>query len=150
MALSTLAGRGILGAEHFGDDFFAGERGEGERRDEFVRRARHHHLHVEIFLLQAAHQFRGFVSCHSAGDAKRDFHGMHGELTTSAAFLPFFGVSVEFGQFVFEQPLLQFFFRDARGLARARIIHQRPPADHQLPRAPRDHDHIRKLAIRYL
>ena len=61
MALSTLAGAASSRTEHFGDDFFAGERGEGERSDEFLRRAGHHDLHVELFLLQAAHQFRGFV-----------------------------------------------------------------------------------------
>ena len=75
MALSTLAGFRAASAEHFGDNFFSGERGEGERRDEFLRRARHHHLHVELFLLQAADELRGLVGCNSAGDAESDLHG---------------------------------------------------------------------------
>ena len=69
MALSTFAGAELAGAEHFGDDFLPGERGEGERGDEFLRGAGHHDLHVEFFLLQAAHELRGLVGCHSAGYA---------------------------------------------------------------------------------
>ena len=75
MALSTLAGSAPCGAEHFGDDFLSGERGEGERRDEFLGGARHHDLHVELFLLQAADKLRGFVSSDSTGDAESDLHG---------------------------------------------------------------------------
>ena len=111
--------RGILRAKHFGDDFLPGERGEGERRDEFLGRARHHHLHVELFLLQAAHELRGFVSRHSAGDAQCDLHGPARRLTPSAAFRPSLPAGLgEIGKFVFEKPLLQLFFGDARGLAR--------------------------------
>ncbi len=69
MALSTVGRSGIGRAEHFGDDFFPGERGEGERRDELARGACHHDLHVEFFLLEAADEFRGLVGCYSAGDA---------------------------------------------------------------------------------
>ena len=69
-----VGGRGVVGAEHFGDDFLAGERGEGERSDEFLGGAGHHDLHVELFLLQAADEFRGFVGSDSAGDAQSDLH----------------------------------------------------------------------------
>ena len=151
MALSTFAGAALVGAEHIGDHFLSGERGEGERRDEFLRRARHHHLHVELFLLQAAHQFRGLVSGHATGNAECDFHC---DAPRRARLLRRFSVLVlgvlrsSDAALVFEQALLQFFLGDARGLARARIIHQGPPADHQLPRAPRDHHHVGKLAFR--
>src|SRR5580692_5134624 len=51
-------------------------------------------------------------------------------------------------QFVFEQPLLQFFFRDARILARTGIIDQRPSANHQLPGATRHNHDVSKLTLR--
>ena len=54
---------GVLGLtpEHFGDDLAAGERGKGERRDEFARAARHHHLNLQAALLKQAHELGGFV-----------------------------------------------------------------------------------------
>src|SRR5208282_5046004 len=51
---------------------------------------------------------------------------------------------------VFEKALQQLFFRNARRLARPRVIHHWPPADHQLPGAARDDDDVRKLAFRCL
>ena len=41
-------------AEEVGDDFLAGERGEGKRRDKLARGASHHHLHGETVLLKPA------------------------------------------------------------------------------------------------
>ena len=163
MALSTLAGAGIFRAEHFGDDFFPGERGEGERSDEFLGRAGHHHLHVELFLLQAAHQFGGFISGHSAGDAESDlswlgatFSGPARSIRTfdsqrcqsvAAISAPVLLSSRQFRQFVFEETqcssssAMREVLRD-RGLST-----RRPAADHQLPGAARDDDDIGELAI---
>src|SRR6202034_2002132 len=62
--------------EHFGDDLLSGEGGEGKRRDEFLGGAGHHDLHVELFLLQAANEFRRFVSSHSASDTEGNFHNV--------------------------------------------------------------------------
>jgi len=70
-----IGGRRAGGAERFGDDFLAGEGGEGEGRDEFLRGARHHDLDVDFFLLEGADKLGGFVSCDAPGDPKRDSHG---------------------------------------------------------------------------
>src|ERR1700678_2577755 len=66
--------RSILRAKNFGDDFLPGQCSKGKRGDEFLGRAGHHGLHVQLFLLQAPHQFGGFVRRHSSGDPQRDFH----------------------------------------------------------------------------
>ena len=177
-----VGGAGFLRAEHFGDDFLAGDCGEGEGSDEFGGGAGHHDLHVELFLLQAAHEFRRFISCDSAGDANGNFHGLLGEkafagpprasermlnlrgpaalginLRNSMPEQPsrtrllapaLFFLFADLRKFVLEHAAEQFFLGDAGGLARPWVIHQRTAADHQLPRAPRHHDHIRELAIR--
>ena len=61
--------------EQVGHHFLSGQCRKRERRYEFARRARHHALHGEAVLLQAAHQFRGLVSRYPAGNAKRNAHG---------------------------------------------------------------------------
>src|SRR5215470_9285792 len=50
--------------------------------------------------------------------------------------------------FVFKQTALQFFFRDARVLARLRVIDQWAAAHHQLPGAPGRDNNICELAFR--
>ena len=70
--------RRARGAEHIRDNFLSSERCEGEWCDEFLRRAGHHHLHIQLFLLQAANQLRGLISRHASGYAKRNFHGSRG------------------------------------------------------------------------
>src|SRR3984957_16377733 len=77
-AFDVRRSRRATGAEHIGDYFLAGERREGERGDEFLRRAGHNHLHVQLFLLQAANQFRGFVSRNTSGNAECDLHLIRG------------------------------------------------------------------------
>ena len=56
-----------------GDDFVSGERGEGERLDELLRRLGHDHVNIERLLLQGAHQLRCLVSGDAAGDPNRTF-----------------------------------------------------------------------------
>ncbi len=46
-------GAGVRG-EHAGDDFFSGERGEGKRADELLRRSGHDDLHAYAVVLQQA------------------------------------------------------------------------------------------------
>ena len=58
-----------------GDHLVAGERGEGERLDEFAGRLGHDDVDVEGLALEGAHQFRRFVCGDAAGDADRDSHG---------------------------------------------------------------------------
>ena len=65
IALSTLAAP-CFAAEKLGDHFLSGQRRKRQRSDEFLRAARHHHLHVELLLLQPAHQFGGLVGRHSS------------------------------------------------------------------------------------
>jgi hypothetical protein len=55
--------------EEIGDDFLAAQSGERKRGDEFAGAASHHDLDGEGVLLEAADEFRGFVSRHSAGYA---------------------------------------------------------------------------------
>ena len=145
-----ICGRGIGRAEHVRDDFLSGERGERERGNKLLRGARHHNLHVELFLLQAAHQFGGFIRRNSTGDAKRNFHrNGGGQLLAPLSVLVFVLGGVHgFGRLVFEETPLQFFFGNARGLARLRVIHHGPAAHHQLPGAPGRHYHIGELAFR--
>ena len=61
--------------EHAGNDFFSGERGEGERTYKLLGGARHDDLHADAAVLQQADNFRRFVGRDAAGDAERDFHG---------------------------------------------------------------------------
>src|ERR1700728_19568 len=77
-AFNICRSSGTTGAEHIRDYFLSGERGESERSDELLRRAGHHHLHVQFFLLQAANQFGGFVSRYASGDGQCDFHLVRG------------------------------------------------------------------------
>ena len=144
--------RGIGRAEHVRDDFLSGERGKRERGDKLLRGARHHHLHVELFLLQTAHQFGGFIRRNSTSDPKCNLHrNSGGQLLAPLSVLVLvfvLGGVHGFGRLVFEETALQFFFGDARGLARLRIINHRPAAHHQLPGAPRRHHHVGELAFR--
>ena len=57
-------------------------------------RASHHHLHVQFFLLQAAHQFRGFVSRHSTGHTERYFHRITAGLGLSPLLFLVFGILI--------------------------------------------------------
>ena len=66
----------FAGREHAGDDFFSGESGEGERADELLGGAGHDDLHADAAVLQQADDFRGLISCDSAGDAESDLHGI--------------------------------------------------------------------------
>ena len=59
-----------------GDDFVAGERGEGERLDEAAGGLGHDDVDFEGLALQGAHQFCRLVRSNSAGDADRDSHGL--------------------------------------------------------------------------
>jgi len=45
----------FAGRKHSGNHFFAGERGEGERANELLGRARHDDLHANATVLQEAH-----------------------------------------------------------------------------------------------
>ena len=67
---------GLLGrrAEHAGDDLLAGERGEGQRADELLRRGGHDDLHAHAALLQLANDFGGLVGGDAAAYAQCDFH----------------------------------------------------------------------------
>ncbi len=77
-------------AEKIGNNFLPAQRREGQRRDELARSARHHHLHAKAVLLQTAHEFRGFVSRHSASHTNRDSHRSLPRPATSAAYsLPY-------------------------------------------------------------
>ena len=147
-----VGGRSAGGAKHVGDYFLPGECRKRERRDKFLRRARHHHLHVELFLLQAAHQFSGLIGRHSSGDAQCNLHRIGGgQLLPPLSVLIFIlGPVHRIFRFIFEETLLQFLFGNARGLARLRVINHRPPAHHQLPGAARRDYHVGKLAIRCL
>ena len=64
-----VGGGGACGGEDVGDDFLSRERGEGQRSDEFLGGAGHYDLDVELFGLQAADQFGGFVGRDAAGYA---------------------------------------------------------------------------------
>lgn len=61
-------------AEKSGDDFLASQSGESERGDELLSAAGHDDLNVELFLLKAAHQFRGLICSDSARDSESDTH----------------------------------------------------------------------------
>ena len=74
MALSTFAGAASRCGKQVRDYFLSGECRKGERSDEFLSPARHHYLHVQLFLLQAAHQFRCLVSRNSPCNAQCDSH----------------------------------------------------------------------------
>src|SRR6202030_1350457 len=136
--------------KHVRDDFLAGERRERERGNELLGGARHHHLHIELFLLQAANKFGGLISCNAAGNPKRNFHRNGGGqlLPPLSVLISILGTVDGVCRLVFEQTPLQFFFGNARGLPRLRVIDKRPAAHHQLPGAPRRDHHIRKLAFR--
>ncbi len=150
-ALDVRGRVGALGAEHFGDYFFAGERGEGERRNEFLRGAGHHDLHVELFLLQAADELRGLVGSDSARDSESDFHGGLEEAPSAAAGARTSAIHSErylrrllsflrrpaIPATIFEQAELQFLLGDSRGLARSWVVDQRAAADHELAGAAR-------------
>ena len=117
--------------EQISDYLLSGKRCEGEGRYEFPRRARHHNLHREAILLEAAHQFRGFVCRYPAGDAKRDAHRrFRGVLLTPlVAVLVYFRIRAWI-KFVFDQAVVDLFTGHARVFQRARIFHQRRRACH--------------------
>src|ERR1700693_393384 len=73
-AFNVCRSSGTSGTEHIRDYFLSGERGEGKRSDELLRCTGHHHLHVQLFLLQTTNQFRSFVSRNASSDAECDFH----------------------------------------------------------------------------
>ena len=65
----------LAGSEHAGDDFFSGERGEGEGANELLGGAGHDDLHANAAVLQQADDFRRLVGCNPAGNAEGDLHG---------------------------------------------------------------------------
>ena len=87
-----------------------------------LRGARHHHLHVELFLLQTAHQFGGFIRRNSTSDPKSNLHRNRnggGQLLAPFSVLVFvLGGVHRFGRSGIRGTPLQFFFGNARGLAR--------------------------------
>jgi hypothetical protein len=62
-------------------------------------------LHVELFLLQTAHQFGGFIRCDSTGDPKCNLHrNGGGKLLAPLPVLIFVLGSIHgFGRLVFEE-----------------------------------------------
>ncbi len=70
LAFIVEAGGGLaFFAPHGGDDLVAGERGERERLDEFLRGPGHGDADVDFILLQQADEFCGLVGGDSAGNA---------------------------------------------------------------------------------
>ncbi len=69
-------GLGIFVArgEHIGDDFFAGERGKGERANKLLRPLGHDDLHADAAVLQQANDFRRLVGRNPAADSECNFH----------------------------------------------------------------------------
>ena len=65
---------GRFSSKQAGDDFLPGQSGEGERRNELLRAARHHHLNFDLLLLQPPDQFGRLVGRYSSGNAERDAH----------------------------------------------------------------------------
>ena len=61
---------GALDGEQIGEDLAAGERREGERTDELLRRGGHHDLHLVALLHQQARQFRGLIGRDAAADRR--------------------------------------------------------------------------------
>ena len=61
--------------KHVGDDFFAGERGKGERANKLLRALGHDDLHADAAVLQQADNFRRLVGRNAATDSERNFHG---------------------------------------------------------------------------
>src|SRR5690348_15984254 len=97
--------------EKSGDDFLARQSGESERSDELLSAAGHDNLNVELFLLKAAHQFRGLICSDSARDSESDAHQNWRCSLISLARL-FFRAILRFRHLIFEKSLLHFFFRD--------------------------------------
>ena len=65
---------GVLDGEEIGEDFAAGEGGEGQGLDELLRRAGHHHLHGVVLLHEQAGEFRGLVGRDAATYAEENSH----------------------------------------------------------------------------
>jgi hypothetical protein len=65
-------GVGVLGRVVVHDDVRAGERTEGERRDELTRALRHPDAHGAAGALQPAQDLHGLVGGDTARDAQRD------------------------------------------------------------------------------
>ena len=61
-----------LRVPRIGEDVLAGERLEGQRRNEVHRRVGHRYLHRSALLDEQAHQFRRLVCRNAAGDAEGD------------------------------------------------------------------------------
>ncbi len=64
----------VARAEHAGDDLLAGQRGEGQRADELLRRGGHDDLHAHAALLQVADNLGGLVGGDAAAHTQCDFH----------------------------------------------------------------------------
>ena len=61
--------------KHVGNNFFAGERGKGERANKLLRPLGHDDLHPDAAVLQQAHNFGRLVGRNAAADSERNFHG---------------------------------------------------------------------------
>jgi hypothetical protein len=135
--------------EEIGDDFLSSESGEGKGGNELLRTTGHDDLNVELFLLQAADKFRGLIRCDASGDPKRDSHSSSAaSLLFSPALFALCGAYFQVRSFVLEVTPLQFFFGDARSLARPWIFDERPGTNEQLTGAARYYNDISKLAVR--
>jgi hypothetical protein len=94
---------GFPTSKKIGDHFLSAESGEGKRRDELTRGARHHYLDGVALGLQSANEFRGLVSRNSAGNAEGDAHGdLAGALLAPLRVLPFLFTGERFREFVFD------------------------------------------------
>ena len=58
--------------EQIGEDALARNRPDGERRDEFLCRASHHHPHLRAALLETADQVEAFIGGDAAADHEQD------------------------------------------------------------------------------
>ncbi len=62
----------FVGVEEFVEDRLAGDRGNGKRRYEMMRRAAHRGAHLRAFVLQAADQLQHLVGGDAAADDDQD------------------------------------------------------------------------------
>ena len=96
------------------NDFLSSQSGEGKRGNELLRTTGHDDLNVELFLLQAADEFRGLIRCDASGDPKRDSHSNSAaNLLFSPALFALCGAYFQVRSFVLEVTPLQFFFGDS-------------------------------------
>jgi len=64
----------IFRGKHSGDNFFSGERGEGEGANKLLRGFGHDDLHADAAFLHEPDDFRRFVGGNPATNTESDFH----------------------------------------------------------------------------